>query len=225
MFSNHLTSEKREPRRSQRDAESGEVTAQLAPGDDKNKRFWYIFRGVEGLPLEFSGVRLPDSARLKLYKLEDYTAQTLEEFNLCDTKKPGMLYQVTVAAHSEKHTFLESCVRAYLDGAEEPILLSSGLEDYCGSWLRSRRGRAGRRQAGRGRGKGSVNGWQTFGTSSRAVQFWLTLTRRKIRSSGSLVVVVTVVVVPPVTGTIVTFGPPAGPLPLSCQSMRLDDHW
>ncbi len=41
-----------------------------------------------------------------------------------------MLYQVTIAARAEKHTFLESCVRAYFDGAEEPVLLSSGLEDY-----------------------------------------------------------------------------------------------
>lgn len=106
------------------------VTAQLAAGDAKNKRFWYIIRGVENLPVEFNGFRLPESARLKLYKLIDYTAQTLEEFNLCHTKKPGMLYQVTIAAQSQAHTYLESCVRAYLDGADAPMLLSSGLEDY-----------------------------------------------------------------------------------------------
>jgi len=106
------------------------ITAQLHEGDTKNKRFWYIFRGVENLPVEFSGVRLPENARLRLYRLEDYTAQTLEEVDLCNTLKPGMLYMVTIAAHAERHTFLESCVRAYLDGAEKPILLSSGLEDY-----------------------------------------------------------------------------------------------
>jgi len=106
------------------------VTAQPAQGDTKNKRFWYIIRGVENLPVEFNGVRLPDRARLKLYKLENYTAQTLEEFDLCNTKKPGMLYQVTIAAHSTRHNFLESCVRAYIDGAKEPLLASSGLEDY-----------------------------------------------------------------------------------------------
>ena len=33
-------------------------------------------------PIEFSGVRLPDNARLKLYKLEDYRAQEMEEFAL-----------------------------------------------------------------------------------------------------------------------------------------------
>ncbi|NIU12009.1 MAG: DUF2961 domain-containing protein [Phycisphaerae bacterium] len=107
------------------------VTAQLHPGDTKNKRFWYIIRGVENLTVQFSGVRLPDNARLKLYKLENYAAQTLEEFDMCNTKRPGMLYMVTVAAKAGRsHTYLESCVRAYIDGAAEPMLLSSGLEDY-----------------------------------------------------------------------------------------------
>ena len=50
------------------------VTAQLAPSDDKNKRFWYIIRGAENMPLTFSGMQLPNNARLRLYKLEDYTA-------------------------------------------------------------------------------------------------------------------------------------------------------
>ena len=106
------------------------VTAQLAEGDKNNKRFWYIIRGVENLDVEFSGIHLPDNARLRLYKLENYTAQTLEEFDMCNTKRPGMLYQVTIAAHSSRHTFLESCVRAYIDGTDEPLMLSSGLEDY-----------------------------------------------------------------------------------------------
>ncbi len=106
------------------------VTAQLHEGDEKNKRFWYIIRGVEGLSVELGGVRLPDTARLRLHKLEEHTAQTLEEFALCDTSSAGALYQVTVAAHAARHTFLESCVRAYLNGAAEPLLLSSGLEDY-----------------------------------------------------------------------------------------------
>lgn len=109
---------------------SVKVTAQLHEGDDKNKRFWYIIRGVENMPVVFNGIHLPENARLKLYKLENYTAQTLEEFNLCDTKKPGMLYQTTIAAHSRKYTFLESCVRAYIDGEKDLLLLSSGLEDY-----------------------------------------------------------------------------------------------
>lgn len=106
------------------------VTAQLAEGDTKNKRFWYIIRGVENLPVEFNGVRLPEQARLRLYKRENHTVQTLEEFDLCDTRRPGMLYLVTIAGQGANLNFLESCVRAYLNGAAEPLMLSSGLEDY-----------------------------------------------------------------------------------------------
>jgi hypothetical protein len=106
------------------------VTAQQAEGTMGNPRFWYIIRGLENQPVEFGGIRLPDTARLKLYKLEDYTAETLEEFSLCNTSSPGMLYQVTIAAKSTKLTFLESCIRAYIDKAPEPLILSSGLEDY-----------------------------------------------------------------------------------------------
>ena len=46
--------------------------------------FWYIVRGTENLPVTLGGATLPEAARLKLYKLEDYTAKPLEEFNLCD---------------------------------------------------------------------------------------------------------------------------------------------
>ena len=49
----------------------------------------------------------------------------------------GALYQVTIAGRGLRETgdwkslsFLEACMRAYLDGSAEPMLLSSGLEDY-----------------------------------------------------------------------------------------------
>ena len=106
------------------------VTAQLGDGVEGNPRFWYIVRGVENLPVEFSGVRLPDEARLRLHRLQDYHAKSLEEFALCDTSAAGVLYQVTIAAKSTKLQFLESCVRAYVDGSDEVLWLSSGLEDY-----------------------------------------------------------------------------------------------
>lgn len=109
---------------------SVKVTAQLAETSPKDQPFWYIIRGVENEPVVFNGVKLPDSARLHLHKLENYTAQPLEEFSICDAEKSGMLYQVTIAAKSSQFTFLESMVRAYIDGAETPVFLSSGLEDY-----------------------------------------------------------------------------------------------
>jgi hypothetical protein len=84
-------------------------------------------------------VKLPDAARLRLYKREDYTAKPLEEFSLCDVQGSGALYQVTMAAKglrkSEKDqwkdlSYMEACMRAYIGQAKEPLMLSSGLEDY-----------------------------------------------------------------------------------------------
>ena len=106
------------------------VTAQLPEGQEGNPRLWYIIRGTEGFPVVFSGVQLPESGRLKLHKLEGFCAASLEEFALCDVSERGMLYQVTIAAQSASFTYLECIVRAYLNGETEPLLLSSGLEDY-----------------------------------------------------------------------------------------------
>ncbi len=117
------------------------VTAQRAPGADDNPLFWWIIRGTENLPVELGGVKLPDTARLRLHKLENYTAKPLEEFSLCDVRGNGALYQVTLAAKGlrtlpeernrwQDLSFMEACMRAYIGGARQPLMLSSGLEDY-----------------------------------------------------------------------------------------------
>ncbi len=117
------------------------VTGQLGPDTTGNPLFWWIIRGTENLPVELGGVRLPEKARLKLYKLENYTARPLEELSLCDVKGNGALYQVTMAAKGLRKledasqrwkdlSFMEACMRAYIGGAREPLFLSSGLEDY-----------------------------------------------------------------------------------------------
>jgi hypothetical protein len=113
------------------------VTAQRDKDSPDAKLFWWIIRGTENLPVSVGGVRLPAAARLKLYKRENYTAQPLDEFNLCDVSGAGALYQVTIAGRGlhekggwKNMSYLEGCIRAYLDGASEPTLLSSGLEDY-----------------------------------------------------------------------------------------------
>ncbi len=114
------------------------VTAQRSPDADDAPEFWWIIRGTENLPVTVGGVTLPGKARLKLYKLENHTAQTLEEFALCDVQGNGALYQVTMAAKglrkSEKDqwkdlSFMVACMRAYIGGAKAPLMLSSGLED------------------------------------------------------------------------------------------------
>jgi hypothetical protein len=113
------------------------VTAQRAKAAPSASPFWWIVRGTENLPVTVGGVRLPETARLKLHRLDNYTARPLEEFSLCDVKGSGALYQVTIAAKGHRDmggwkslSFLEACMRAYLDGSSKPILLSSGLEDY-----------------------------------------------------------------------------------------------
>jgi hypothetical protein len=116
------------------------ITAQLSPDADVSERvptFWWIIRGTENLPVVFNGIRLPDHARLKLHKLEDYTAEPLEEFTMADLKGAGMLFLVSMQAKGLRDTdhwrdlsFMESCIRAYENGSETPMFVSSGLEDY-----------------------------------------------------------------------------------------------
>ncbi len=113
------------------------VTAQRAQDSPDGAPFWWIVRGTENLPVTLAGVRLPQNARLKLYKVEHHLAQPLEEFALCDVQGAGALYQVTIAAQGLRPgddwttlSFLEAMMRTYIDGAKTPMLLSSGLEDY-----------------------------------------------------------------------------------------------
>jgi hypothetical protein len=117
------------------------VTGQLGPDTPGRPLFWWIIRGTENLPVELGGVRLPDTARLRLYNLENHLAKPLEEFALCDVPGNGALYQVTMAAKGQRKSadekvrwkdlsFMEACMRAYIGGAKEPLMLSSGLEDY-----------------------------------------------------------------------------------------------
>ena len=106
------------------------VTAQRAKEEEGNPPFWWIIRGVENLPVELGGVRLPDTARLRLYKVENRTTKPLEEIDIYHGRESGALYQVTIAGKSSNLCFLESCVRAYVGGADAPLVLSSGMEDY-----------------------------------------------------------------------------------------------
>ncbi len=91
------------------------------------------------MPVYLGHVRLPDNARLRLYKNENVTLKPLEYIDLCNSPKAGALYQVTLSAKSEKLTYLEACLRAYIDGAKEPQYISSGTEDYfLGTWYFNR---------------------------------------------------------------------------------------
>jgi hypothetical protein len=106
------------------------VTAMRGKGETGDPPFWWIIRGVENLSVQLGGVTLPDSARLRLYKVENRVTKPLEEIDVYNRKVSGALYQVTVAAKSSNFSFLEGCVRAYLEGSDQPAFLSSGMEDY-----------------------------------------------------------------------------------------------
>jgi len=118
------------------------VTRQLNANADDTQPFWWIIRGTENLPITIGGIQLPDQARLKLYKIENKEFEPLQEFDMCNVKGDGSLYLVTMEAKGLRVTvdtneqkwkdlsFLESCVRAYIGGNSEPLILSSGLEDY-----------------------------------------------------------------------------------------------
>lgn len=111
-------------------ARSVRITAQRGKEEQGDPPFWWIIRGVEDLPVQLGGVRLPDKARLKLYKVENRTTKPLEEFDIYNGRRSGALYQTTIAGKSTNFCFLESCVRAYLGGSKSPLMLSSGMEDY-----------------------------------------------------------------------------------------------
>ncbi len=106
------------------------VTAERRNADPENPVFWWIIRGVENLAVELGGVRLPDKARLRLYRIENQTVPPLQEFDIYNSRRPGALYEVAIAARSTNFAFLEGCVRAWLGTGREPLLLSSGMEDY-----------------------------------------------------------------------------------------------
>ncbi|MGP0064992.1 MAG: hypothetical protein ACLQGP_15520 [Isosphaeraceae bacterium] len=69
------------------------VTAQLADGVTEKPPFWWIVRGVEGPTPAIGGYPLPPRARLRLDRRIDRRIGPLEEFDLCDVRGQGLLYQ------------------------------------------------------------------------------------------------------------------------------------
>lgn len=110
------------------------VTAQRAADAAENPQIWWIIRGVENYRVALGGVTLPESARLTLRRLENHEAKPLEEFDMLKVPGKGAVYQVTIAAESldepKRLNYLEACIRGYTGGGDQPMLLSSGLEDY-----------------------------------------------------------------------------------------------
>lgn len=111
-------------------SKSVRVTAELPPGVPRDSLLWWIIRGIEGLPLNLSGLAIPPQVRLRLHRNENLEVRPLEEFPLCDVGGAGMVYMVAMAARSANFEYLEGQMRAYIGGSSTPQQLSSGLEDY-----------------------------------------------------------------------------------------------
>jgi Protein of unknown function (DUF2961) len=106
------------------------VTAELAPSVRQPQVFWWILRGLTNYSVQIGNIRLPASARLRLYRREKVAAKPFEEIEVLNTSRNGMLYAVTFAAASGNFNYLEACLRAFPNGRKEPLWLSSGTEDY-----------------------------------------------------------------------------------------------
>jgi len=69
---------------------------------ETGRKAWWIIRGTDNLPLIVGGIRLPDTARLRLHRLESIQTKPLDEFALLRRPKgAGLLYQVTMAAQGQ----------------------------------------------------------------------------------------------------------------------------
>jgi D-arabinan exo alpha-(1,3)/(1,5)-arabinofuranosidase (non-reducing end) len=110
--------------------ESVRVTGELGAGVERPQTFWWIVRGVRNLPVYLGNIRLPSNARLRLQVRKNINLKPLQMVDLAQSPGAGALYQVTLAVASKKCDFLEGMMRAYVNGANEPLLLSSGTEDY-----------------------------------------------------------------------------------------------
>lgn len=106
------------------------VTGKLGAGVEKPQTFWWIFRGVENLPVYLGHIQLPANARLRLEVHNEVPLDPLQMIEIAGSPRAGALYQVTLAVSSGNCNFLEAMLRAYINGAKDPLFLSSGTEDY-----------------------------------------------------------------------------------------------
>jgi len=108
------------------------ITLQLSPNLTKPQYiFWSVIRGVENFPVILGDLELPRTSRLRLYKNVNVSLNTLDFITLCNiTKTGGAVLEVMLAASSNNYGYLEACLRGLIDGATNPIFLSSGTEDY-----------------------------------------------------------------------------------------------
>ena len=92
---------------------------------------WVTVRDTDATDISCCGIQLPDRAYLHSVKTKGFLAPG-EELYLLDTDKSGMLISLSLFGKSDTFNFVEGCLRARRAGLSEPIMISSGFEDYFG---------------------------------------------------------------------------------------------
>lgn len=117
-------------------------TIEAAPGTQGQSIYWFIIRGLEATEVRLGDLTLPFGATLSIHRNSNLTADRLELFTLAEIP-PGMGGALLLTQLDAKSAlpagggleggafdYLEACMRIHLDGAPEPLFLSSGTEDY-----------------------------------------------------------------------------------------------
>jgi len=91
---------------------------------------WITVRDTDKINISYGGISVPYGAYLHSHKVLE-TARVGEEITLLESDKNGMIMSMSLFGKSDKFNFVEGCLRAYIRGGE-PMLLSSGFEDYFG---------------------------------------------------------------------------------------------
>lgn len=94
--------------------------------------YWFILRGVEAYPVVLGDLVLPVAARLRVHHARDVALQPMAFITMANVSRgtSGAVLSLKLDSTSTDMNYLEACVRAYIDGAEQPLFLSSGAEDY-----------------------------------------------------------------------------------------------
>ena len=108
------------------------TTIQAPPGAKGQSTYWFIVRGIEATPVTLGDMVLPAEASLSIHRATNITLSNLEFVTLAEVPagRAGALLLTQFDAAAANYGYLEACLRAYIDGAPEPLFLSSGAEDY-----------------------------------------------------------------------------------------------
>lgn len=92
---------------------------------------WVTVKDTDKINISYGGIDVPYAAYLHSHKVIE-TVDVGKEITLLDTDKNGMVMSMSLFGKSSTFNFVEGCLRAYIHKSNEPMLISSGFEDYFG---------------------------------------------------------------------------------------------